>query len=644
MTAPFVPEIVTKARRRLILRAALLSLVWALATGWLVLAATAFLGPMLPAAALWLRRIAPVAVLAAVGLVLWRHRQARDPMRVALWLEERFPDLRYALVTLAEGKAQSPDLAAKLTAQAGAATAGGISVFGDLRPLLRGVLPVLALAALLQIAVAGGWQRGWSFSGAGTQTTAKAPVIDRLAELRAELVPPAYTGWPARGLETLDTVAGLAGSRLVLHGPGAAEGIEGRIGDDAPLAARPEDAGWALDVTLPGAPGGLVLTDGVSQRVIVLDPTADGTPLVRLLLPEHDEDLRTLPEMLELSARITDDIGIARGWFEVVVARGPESGDYGFSQETLIETAFDTREGALRGAVPFARFGLNPGDQISIRAIAEDANDVTGPGTGYSETRTIRLLRDLPEAEVKVNPAPPQIDESMMSLRMLIREIERMEARRPDMERRAYVAEVQPLRAQTETIRRKVQGFADEASEGGAFDVPELLSLALAEMWDASRDMAIAETDDALPHLRKAYEALTTLFNLTRYFLRGETLPAHADVDGVRMTGEEPVHASDRSPRPRADSPRDRLGTGLAALRGALDALLPELEEKVALAQVAALRDLPQAAPAYGALLAALRAGADPAPALADLRRVIEGAAPVSAAPPLWTPARGETE
>ena len=40
-----------------------------------------------------------LAALWAAALVLWRGRASRSVERVALWIEERAPELRYALVT-----------------------------------------------------------------------------------------------------------------------------------------------------------------------------------------------------------------------------------------------------------------------------------------------------------------------------------------------------------------------------------------------------------------------------------------------------------------------------------------------------------------------------------------------------------------
>ena len=45
-----------------------------------------------------------IVAIATVGALLWRHRFAWSVDRVALWLEERAPELRYAMVTLVDAR------------------------------------------------------------------------------------------------------------------------------------------------------------------------------------------------------------------------------------------------------------------------------------------------------------------------------------------------------------------------------------------------------------------------------------------------------------------------------------------------------------------------------------------------------------
>ncbi|MFT3691492.1 hypothetical protein, partial [Paenirhodobacter sp.] len=146
--------------------------------------------------------------------------------------------------------------------------------------------------------------------------------------------------------------------------------------------------------------------------------------------------LKDASGMLELSARLGDDIGLAGARFEIIAASGEGEGNFEFRETSLADTRFEpgTTSGELTARVPLAAFGLQPGGQLSIRAVARDRNSLTGPGIGLSETRTIRIARPDDGIEIDTVPRPPAVDESLMSLRMLIRLTERLDARRPEMD------------------------------------------------------------------------------------------------------------------------------------------------------------------------------------------------------------------
>src|SRR5581483_8870691 len=68
--------------------------------------------------------------------------------------------------------------------------------------------------------------------------------------------------------------------------------------------------------------------------------------------------------------------------------------------------------------IDFDTLGLKPGSVIHIRTVAFDYNDVTGPGKGISETRTLRVAE--PIDSTSINAAPPlPIDSMWISQRLL---------------------------------------------------------------------------------------------------------------------------------------------------------------------------------------------------------------------------------
>jgi hypothetical protein len=61
----------------------------------------------------------------------------------------------------------------------------------------------------------------------------------------------------------------------------------------------------------------------------------------------------------------------------------------------------------LSAVISIDSLGLKPGDIVHLRAVARDANDVSGPGIGVSETRSIRIARSDEYDSVAVDAAAP---------------------------------------------------------------------------------------------------------------------------------------------------------------------------------------------------------------------------------------------
>ncbi|MFT3690948.1 hypothetical protein, partial [Paenirhodobacter sp.] len=171
----------------------------------------------------------------------------------------------------------------------------------------------------------------------------------------------------------------------------------------------------------------------------------------------------------------------------------------------------------------------------------------------------------------------------------------------------AFVEEAMPLAAHATDIRGKIDGFVEEIGEGGRFPVPPLLLDAQAAMWEGSRALAVAETGEALPPLRRAHEALKLWSNAAKYYLRGQAEGAHVEIDKVRMTGEEVVSIGPRQPAGIDPAPRDRLAGQVDAALRLLAFDRERAVEALTLLRIEALRDGPAAAPPLEQALAALR-------------------------------------
>ena len=106
-----------------------------------------------------------------------------------------------------------------------------------------------------------------------------------------------------------------------------------------------------------------------------------------------------------------------------------------------------------------------------MRAVATDLNSLSGPGRGFSETRTIRIARKDEYDSLSVEAAAPSGDTAMMSLRMLIIETEKLEAQRPKLDHDTLVVRSRALARQTDQVRAAVLPlFREEGDCAGDHD------------------------------------------------------------------------------------------------------------------------------------------------------------------------------
>ena len=595
--------------------------------------------------------LALIAGGGALGASLWRARSIRSAQRVALWIEERLPQLKYALVTRIEPQYARHPLQGALEAAIARAGSPRPALWRAARRTLRGALAALVIAVLAVLALSfipASWyasMRAQLMSATSVATTAALPSApSRLSGLTANLTPPSYTGWAPVSLSDPETIAGLVGSEVVVRGAGGADnaGEQNDSHDDKPiepisatlsgpsLEERPvtvnhSQGPWTLSFTLPDSPAVLTLTDRTYRRILVLEPTADEAPVVKLKTPATDATLKTVRGSLALLAELRDDVGLASAHFEYIVASGSGEGDYQFRSGRLSAQRFATAtpDGELEFTVPYADFELQPGDHLSVRAVAMDGNTLSGPGIGYSETRIIRVYRRKEFAEVDVAPAPSVID-SAMTLRMLIKKTEELDGRRASLPRKQFIDEALPLAAHATTIHAKVKGFVDQQSMGGAFDVSPLLTEALAAIWEGSVALGVAETGNALPPLRRAYEALKKLNNAAKYYIRGQAPSVSVDIDKVRMSGMDPVSAGARGARTESPQVRERLHAQYVQALQQFPTAPDEAIESLTLLRVQALEDLPDLAPVLERLIEALKAGGETHALRQQARQILE--------------------
>jgi hypothetical protein len=621
--------------------------------------------PLSVATRMALLAIAIAAGLVTAGTLAWRDRHVLSLERVALWIEERFPSLEFALATAVETGDRT--IAANVASESWRTAAVRRAIRAIRAPLAAVLVAGVIVFALPSGAVARmrAPHRGDSLDRPSRSSSAAS----RLTPLVADITPPAYTGQRATTVDEPSDVRALVGSTITVRGRGAGNGIVARRGADSIVAATESDR-WSITLRVDARPAAVRIVDRGFQRIIAIEPIADLPPIVSLLAPARDSVLRAPTGRIALSADAGDDFGITSAAFEYIVSSG-EGENFKFRSGTLGATQPNARRATINASLGLESLGLHPGDIVHIRAVARDGNDASGPGVGSSETRTIRIARHDEYDSVAVDAAGPSDEEkSVISERMLIMLAEALEKARPRIARDSLVSESRSIAADQKRLRRTVgeivftrlggesgEEHSDEDSPARAKTMRDMLARAdsatnrstdpidfgggespvvavnkpLLEaynaMWDASTELEVAQPGRALPHMRRALAAIQRARAAERVYLRGRPPEIVVDVNKARLQGKDKGTSSSRRPNSAADAAtlrRIERFTNIVGLVGrnssvAIDSLL--------VLRIDALVDAPSFAAAIGDATNAMRRGQSTtaAEALARARRLLAG-------------------
>ena len=670
MNAPAVRR-VRRAQALLVSGIALSAVLWG-AVAWYVVSALAMVAGGAPEPVV----AASVAAIVA-GVIVYQGWPALSIERVALWIEEREPRLAYALVTVVE---PCVAVATESGGRAGGGTRvaleGVVARFEIERVAWRAVWRVVGVAAVVAgVAGVGAhaverWaaRRGAAVAAIGQS----AEPVSRIAgaagpiEFTVRVVAPNYAGEAAVELRDPSSVTALVGSDIEVRGAGAV--VAATVGAEAMHVAA-DGGGWRARITMSAQPAVLRLARGNRDRLVALVPKADAPPVVVLMAPRADTTVRAAPATIELVAEATDDIGLDSAYFEYIVSAGEEEGSFTSHEGRTAPVAFamHTRRGELRATLRLGTGALvlKPGSQLSVRAVARDGNDVSGPGRGASETRTLRVARPQEYDSLAIEGAPPPVmDSAFLSQRMVVMQTEALLRRRRRLSPAAVVAESQRLADAESQLRQRVDDILNAASgaPGGASDaaVPAgepgeredvdasrggagmggsrseraLYQTAYQAITDAGSALAVARPDSALPHEYVALHALDSARVRNRMYLRGAPPRIVVNIDRVRLSGlasgEKPAPAPRVSGAP-ADSARRAVARRFAGIVGLLAVASPgggAVADSLTLLQVDVVRAGGDGS-ALAEAAAALRGGGggDAGPALTRARAAIEGPA-----------------
>ena len=598
-----VLERVERARRRLRWAEIVAGILEALAVAGAVFVAMAIVDALFTLPLVIRMTAPPLAMIAAVALLsqrFARRRTGADTEDVALWIEARFPALRYGLVT-----AVDPAYAGRVPEIE--RSAGLVAFEPEIsRAVWRAIARPLIAAAIAALVLL--------FLPAGTVArVAAARTGDALSALRlgqrtsnplepvvVRIVPPEYSGIATYVFDDPASVQALVGSSLT---------IEGRSADDSASAVmaavgshdeRVTTSGgrWRLVFTMPASATAVRLRAGVHERLLVVEPVMDSIPVVTLTLPVRDSIYRRPAGAVRLTADLSDDLGLASGAFEYIISSG--SGEnFTFKSGTMGAATFSGKNGALGVTFRLDSLGLQPGDILHLRAVARDRNNISGPGVGASETRTLRVARADEYDSVDVDAAPPaEPEKNALSQRMILMMTEALEKRRPKMNHAGLLGESQSIATEQTRLRKRVgqiifsrlgedNGAEESDNQSKPLNADSLLAAAerantaktgteqeqqgdetpvvainkplltaYNHMWQAATFLELGEPGAAVPWMKRALDALQVARAAERIYLRGKTRPVVVDIERARLQGKDKGSPALRTPREALDPAR----------------------------------------------------------------------------------------
>ena len=652
-------ERVRRTQRILGVAAVAQATLWGLTAALAIVATNAFASLAIPALQndSAVRGFAPlIEGVTVTAIMLWRRRHFISINRVALWIEERIPELRYSLVTAMEQSGSR--FADEMERVVARHNIRGVTLAALRRRTLIAVAALIAATIILYVSPSGGFGRAGTRSPFGRLgTSSSVPAGSRLEDIQVRITPPAYASGRAITLDNPSSVAALTGSTIAIRGKGSEANLTASVSD--PLRVTGADGGWAVSFLMPAKPAALKLNDRSYERLVVLDPRADSPPKLVLTSPVRDTTLRTPRLVVQLNATATDDIGLNAGHFEYLITTG--SGEI-FTARTITTPVIQfggSRSGSLSATLDLASLKLGEGDVVSIRAIAQDGNTLSGPGVATSDTRTIRIARAGEYDSLAIEAAAPEpIDSSATSQRMLIVMTEKLVREQPKLTRQELVKRSTEIGDLEERIRKRVHEILTQSEEESVAETPGEAPPSVAEMeapeeitgtknpdlvtaynalWQAVRSLQIAEPAPALPPMRVALKALDRARLANRLYLRGAPPKIVVNLERVRLTGKEKGSSSTRTPRSFADSARVRLSARFANVLDLIEKQPARAITELALMRVEALPSLPAFATALGEATDAIRAGRDATLPLLRARRALNGPPEATPGLPLWS-------
>lgn len=415
--------------------------------------------------------VVAVMALAVVATIIARRVRAFDRSWLVQRLDAARPDLDDSADLLFADRGALTPLA---QLQRGRIERRLAATVPDLRPawsLRRIVLVWLAAVIAIATLVALPVRRTADTLAASDEGAPAAPGIPRLVGQRLRIVPPAYTGLPARDAASLD-IAAPQGSRLewtlaFAPQPPAADLIDA---DGSRTALTRDGAVWTARHVLDRSRLYRVVPRGATAplpRLHRLDAVVDAPPQVKVTLPDRSLSL-VAPGQRRWPLRFdaTDDYGVAAtAQLHLTIAEG-DGENVKFRETTMtVDGVGSATARRFAIAVDLAALKFAPGSDLVAQLVVAD-NRSPGPQTARSPSLILRWAAVEGEGIGAGGVVTRALPAYFRSERQIIIDAEALLKERPRPAPPRFLARSDAIGADQRLLRLRYGQFLGEEQEG----------------------------------------------------------------------------------------------------------------------------------------------------------------------------------
>ncbi len=355
--------------------------------------------------------------------------------------------------------------------------------------------------------------------------------VPRVERIDAIYEFPAYTGMPRQTEEGAGDISALRGTRVEVRVKMSRRADSARLlfDDGSSLELTPageQDYAGRIHLQRSGTYLVQITEDGRSMAGSpehAIDAIEDAAPQIRITKPMRDVRATSVEEVFS-EIRVEDDVGTAKVEMRFSVNGGPEKTAELYNRRG--------REKLVTAPYTFflEEYGLQPGDLVSYYGLAQDNNNVTGPGKTASDIYFIQIRpfeQNYSQSQQSAMPGQQGEEGAGEALsgqqKDIISATFRLIRDRDKMAPKEYTDGLKALALVQSRLQAQAQGLVDRFGRRGAAEageqfarLGEYLKGAIEAMSKAAVQLGAGKPEEALPEEQKALQQLMRAESLFR--------------------------------------------------------------------------------------------------------------------------------